>query len=91
MLPVAPVERVSALLVHIFTKVLIILAVQQNIYLLFWLSFGFKSLVDAIAGWMHLEKDITNVTKASTLWAYESIFMILAIVSLIGIIVLQKI
>ncbi|MFW0860459.1 MAG: YhfC family glutamic-type intramembrane protease, partial [Dehalococcoidia bacterium] len=64
-IPLGIVERVSALLIHIFTKAAIILAVQQSIYLLFWFSFGFKSLVDGIAGWMHLEKDIRSVTKAS--------------------------
>jgi uncharacterized membrane protein YhfC len=36
MLPVAPVERASTLCIHVFSNVLIILAVQQNIYLLFW-------------------------------------------------------
>ena len=91
MIPVGIVERAATLPIHIFTKVLIILAVQQNIYLLFWFSFGFKSLVDGIAGWMHLEKDIKNVTKASQMWAYESIFIVLALISLIGIIILQKI
>jgi uncharacterized membrane protein YhfC len=91
MIPVGIVERMATMPIHVFTKVLIILAVQQNIYLLFWFSFGFKSLVDGIAGWMHLEKDIKNVTKASQMWAYESIFIILAIISLLGIILLQKI
>jgi uncharacterized oligopeptide transporter (OPT) family protein len=67
------------------------LAVQQNIYLLFWLSFGFKSFVDGIAGWMHLEKDIKNVTKASQCWAYESIFIVLAPISIVGIMLLQRI
>jgi len=55
MIPIGIVERAATLPIHIFTKAIIVLAVQQNIYLLFWLSFGFKSLVDAIAGWMYLE------------------------------------
>jgi uncharacterized membrane protein YidH (DUF202 family) len=91
MLLVGPVERASTICIHVFSNVLIILAVQQNIYLLFWLSFGFKTLVDGIAGWMSLEKGIEDSTKVSQWWAYQSIFMILAIVSLLGIIFLQKI
>ena len=91
MIPIGIVERVSALCIHVFSKVLIILAVQQNIYLLFWFSFGFKTLIDGIAGWMHLKKDILSVTKASQWWAYQSIFIVLALISLIGIILLQKI
>lgn len=90
-MPIPAVERATALLIHIFTKVLIILAVQQNIYLLFWLSFWFKTLVDGIAGWMHLEKDIENVTKASQMWAYQSIFIPLDLISIVGIILLQRI
>jgi uncharacterized membrane protein YhfC len=91
MIPAGIVERTAALPIHIFTKVLIILAVQQNIYLLFWLSFGFKSFVDGIAAWMHLEKDIKNVAKASQFWAYESIFIVLALISIAGIMLLQRI
>lgn len=88
---VGPVERASAICVHVFSNVLIILAVQQNFYLLFWLSFGFKTLVDGIAGWMTLEKDIKSSTNVAQWWAYQAIFMILAFVSIIGIILLQKI
>lgn len=91
MIPIPIAERIFTLFIHIFTKVLIILAVQQNNYILFWYSFGFKSMVDAIAGWMHLEKDIRNVTKASQMWAFQSIFMILALISSLGIRLLQKI
>ncbi|MCL0029768.1 YhfC family intramembrane metalloprotease [Dehalococcoidia bacterium] len=88
---VGPVERVSAICFHVFSNVLVILAVQQNIYLLFWLSFGFKTLVDGIAGWMTLEKDIESSTNVAQWWAYQAIFMISALVSIIGIILLQKI
>lgn len=88
---VGPAERASTICIHVFSNVLIILAVQQNIYLLFWLSFGFKTLVDGIAGWMTLEKDIENSTKVSQWWAYQSVFMILALISIVGIVFLQKI
>ncbi|MCL0089805.1 YhfC family intramembrane metalloprotease [Dehalococcoidia bacterium] len=91
MLLLGPVERASAICFHVFSNVLIILAVQQNFYLLFWLSFGFKTLVDGVAGWMILEKDIKSSTNIAQWWAYQAIFMIDALVSIIGIILLQKI
>lgn len=90
-MPIPILERASSICIHVFCNVLIVLAVQLNIYLLFWFSFGFKCLVDGIAGWMDLEKDIDNVTKASLMWAYQSIFMILALISIVGIMFLQRI
>lgn len=90
MIPIGIVERASALPIHIFTKVLIILAIQQEAYLLFFLSLGFKALVDGIAGWMHLEKDIRNVGKPAQWWAYEFIFIILALISIAGIMFLRQ-
>lgn len=91
MLLVGPVERASAICFHVFSNVLIILAVQQDFYLLFLLSFGFKTLIDGIAGWMHLEKDIESSTNVAQWWAYQAIFMISALISVAGIILLQRI
>jgi len=91
LLLVGPVERASAICFHVFSNVLIILAVQQNFYLLFWLSFGFKTLIDGIADWMTREKDIESSTNVGQWWTYQAIFMISALVSIIGIILLQKI
>lgn len=85
MIPIGIVERASALPIHVFTKLLIILAIQQEVFFLFLLSVAFKALVDGIAGWMHLEKDIKNVAKPAQWWAYESIFIILALISIAGI------
>ena len=90
-MPIPIVERASTLCIHVFSNVLIILAVQLNIYLLFWFSFGFNVLVDGFAGWMILEKDIKNSTNVSQWWAYQSIFVTLAIISLVGIMLLQRI
>jgi len=91
LLPVPIIERASALCIHVFSSVLIILAVQQNYYLLFWLSFWFKTLVDGIAGWINLEHNARNVTKASQVWAIQFIFMILALFSIVGTILFQRI
>ena len=84
MIPVGIVERIFTLFIHVFCCVLIIIAVQENLYLYFWISFVFKSLVDAIAAWLILEKGIRNISKASQHWAYQSIFIILGLIALIG-------
>jgi uncharacterized membrane protein YhfC len=91
MIPIGILERVSAISIHIFTKALVFLAVQQGFYALFWLSFVFKSFVDGIASWMILEKDIRSITIASKLWVYQSVFVILALISMLGIVLLPKI
>lgn len=83
------IERTFTLLIHIFTKTLIILAVQQNFYL-FWVSFFFKSLVDSIAAWSHFELKITNWKKPKQIWQIELIIIILGVISAIGIFWLSK-
>ncbi len=89
MLFLPPVEKAAVLCTHVFSGVLIILAVQQNIYLFFGLAFGFRSLVDGIAAWMRLEKDIGSSREASLWWRYQSIYIALAFISLLGIMFLQ--
>ncbi|MEW6039852.1 MAG: hypothetical protein AB1648_16655 [Pseudomonadota bacterium] len=42
-----------------------------------------------LAGRMHLEKGIKNLAKPAQWWAYESIFMILALISIAGIMFLS--
>lgn len=89
-IPLGIIERAATLPIHIFAKALIFVAVQQNSYLLFGLSFGFSTLVDGIAGWMSLEKNIENSTKLSQWWAYEAVFVALALTSIAGIILLRN-
>ncbi|MCG8499115.1 MAG: YhfC family intramembrane metalloprotease [Firmicutes bacterium] len=84
LIPLGIVERIFTLFIHVFSCVLIFIAVQENLYLYFWVSFVFKSFVDAIAAWLILEKDIRNISKASQHWVYQSIFIILGLIALIG-------
>ncbi|RJS49040.1 MAG: hypothetical protein CIT03_04650 [Methanobacterium sp.] len=87
-IPLGIVERISTLFVHIFTCALIFIAVQGGNYFFFWVSFLFKSLIDSIAGWLHLEKDIRNVKSAYQHWKYQFIFLVLGIISLAGVLIL---
>lgn len=87
-IPLGIVERISTLFIHIFTCTLIFIAVQEGSYFFFWVSFLFKSLIDSIAGWLHLEKDIKNVKSAYQHWKYQLIFLVLGIVSLAGVLIL---
>lgn len=84
MIPLGIVERIFTLFIHVFSCVLIFIAVQENSYLYFWVSFIFKSFVDAVAAWLILEKGIRNISKASQHWGYQLIFIILGLIALIG-------
>jgi hypothetical protein len=64
---------------------LIVLAVQQNMYCLFGLSFFFKSFVDSVAAWSHFKLDITNWKKPKQIWFVEFLIIIFGIISLFGV------
>ncbi len=88
-IPLGIAERVVTLFIHVFTGALVVLAVQQGDPGLFWYAFIFKTLVDTVAAWLHLEKDIMNITDAAAHWRYQLIFACFGAVSLIGIGVLN--
>lgn len=79
------VERASTIPIHILTTILIVLAVQQNTYYLFLLSFFFKSFVDSVAAWSHFKLDITNWKKPIQIWFVEFLITIFGILSFLGI------
>ena len=81
------IERTFTLFVHAFTKVLIVLAVQQNNYALFWLSFGFKSLLDGIAAFGHLKWKVLD--KLSRIWIMELVVVVFGVISLLGLWILR--
>lgn len=76
------IERIFALSVHAFSKVLIVLAVQQSNYTLFWYSFGFKSLLDAIATFGIMRWKVLD--KLSRIWIMELIVAIFGLISVLG-------
>ena len=69
-IPAGIVERIIAIFVHAFSCVLIIYAVREGEWRWFWLSFFYKSVIDGIAGYVHLTHDIENLTT-SELWLLE--------------------
>jgi uncharacterized membrane protein YhfC len=79
------VERVATILIHVFTSILIVLAAQQNMYYLFWLSFFFKSFVDSVAAWSRFRLDIADWKKPKQIWFVEFLIIIFGIISLFGV------
>lgn len=84
MISVPIVERIAAVLTHLFTTVLIVLAFQQNAYYLFWISFFFKSFVDSVAAWASQKFDIAHWQKQRHIWFVESLFTVLGVISIFG-------
>lgn len=49
LLPV--IERVSTLMIHVLSSVLLVYAVRMRQQRWFWLAFAYKTAVDGVAGW----------------------------------------
>ncbi len=81
-IPAAIIERIFTLFVHVFTKVLIVLSVQQANPSFFWLSFGLKSLLDGIAAFGIMKWKILD--KLSRLWIMELIVVVFGLTSVLG-------
>jgi len=81
LLPVA--ERLSALVVHVLTCVLIVYAVRCNHFRWFWLSFLYKAVVDAFAAWAILATPMTqSVTDLATFETAGGVFAALGLACL---------
>jgi uncharacterized membrane protein YhfC len=85
-LPVA--ERVSALVAHVFTCVLIVYAVRIGESRWFWISFAYKSLLDAFAALGILATNLASSTR--TLAAFEAAVGVFALVGLAGLVFVRK-
>lgn len=83
LIPAPIVERASAVLLHTFSCVLIIYAVQTRKWKWFWVSFFYKTAVDAVAGFAQLTYGVQNLTTLST-WIMETVFLIFGLVGLWG-------
>ena len=76
-------ERASALAAHCLASVLLIYAVRTRRQLWFWLSFGYKSLIDTFAAWAILAwKMPGSATKMARFEAVIAIFALIAPVAL---------
>jgi uncharacterized membrane protein YhfC len=68
------VDRISAILVHIFCVVLLFYGVASAQARWLWLSFAYKTLVDAIAAFAYF----WGLETLSKLWALEALILLLA-------------
>jgi uncharacterized membrane protein YhfC len=82
-IPAPILERASAVLLHTFSCVLIIYAVQTRKWKWFWVSFIYKTAADAIAGFVQLTYGSGNLTTLNT-WMLEAVFLIFGLVGFWG-------
>jgi uncharacterized membrane protein YhfC len=77
------IERASALAAHCLASVLLIYAVRTRRPLWFWLSFGYKTLIDSFAAWAILAWKMPGSTPKTTVFeAVIAIFALFAPVAL---------
>jgi uncharacterized membrane protein YhfC len=88
-IPAPIVERVSAILLHAFSCVLIVYAVRTKEWKWFWLAFFYKTAVDGIAGLMHLEGLLKDLST-SGVWLVELVFLPFGLVGLWGLLAFRK-
>jgi uncharacterized membrane protein YhfC len=87
-IPMPIAERVSALVAHVFTCVLIVHGVRVGRSQWFWISFTYKSLLDAFAAWGILTTNLASSTR--TLVAFEAAVGGFALVGLAGLAYVRK-
>jgi len=80
---IAPiVERFFTVWVHIFCNVLIFFAIAKSQTRWFWLSFWFKSLIDAVAAYAQTASVIVSLEG---IWAIEAIVILWGILGWLGV------
>jgi len=82
-IPAPIVERAIVMLVHAFSCVLIIYPVRTREWKWFWISFLYKTMLDAIAGFIQITYGVQNLTVLGT-WAVELVLLPFGIVGLWG-------
>jgi len=88
-IPVPIVERAVVVLVHAFSCVLIIYAVQTREWKWFWISFLYKTMLDAVAGFIQITVGVQNLTILGT-WAVELVLLPFGIAGLWGLCVFRR-
>lgn len=84
--PAATIERLLAVLIHIYTCYAIAYAVVTRSPRHFWYAFILKSGVDTVAVWAQMG---FGINSASHLWIVEAIVAVFALISIFGIIHLR--
>jgi uncharacterized membrane protein YhfC len=88
-IPVPIVERAIVVMLHAFSSVLIIYAVQKKEWAWFWLSFLYKTAMDTIAGYIQIGYGVQNLTLAGA-WLVELVLVPFALIGLWGLIVFRS-
>ena len=74
------VERLAVILAHIFACVLIFYAIGRGEAKWGWLAIGYKTLLDAVAGFANF----WGVSTLSKIWTMEAILVVLGLIALWG-------
>jgi uncharacterized membrane protein YhfC len=82
-IPAPIVERITAVLLHAFSCVLIVYAVRTRAWRWFWAAFWYKTAMDAIAGLLHLENLLADMFTLG-MWVVELILLPFGLVGLWG-------
>jgi uncharacterized membrane protein YhfC len=82
-IPIPVVERTIVILLHAFSSILIIYAVQKKEWKWFWFSFLYKTAMDAIAGYFQITYGLENLTLGG-LWLVELIILPFGLIGLWG-------
>ena len=69
-IPASVLERINAIFLHAFASLLIVYAVQTGRWRWFWVSFLYKTAIDAAAGYLYITYGIENLTTRG-MWAFE--------------------
>lgn len=85
--PVGAVERVSAILAHVFTCAAIVFAARGGGLGWLWIAFVYKSALDAVAVWAQLGFGLDSAAK---IWTVEAIVAAFGAVAVIGIVRLVR-
>jgi uncharacterized membrane protein YhfC len=88
-IPVPIVERAIVILLHTFSSLLIIFAVQKKEWRWFWGSFLYKTAMDIIAGYFHITYGLQNLTLGG-LWLVELFLLPFGLIGIWGINVFQR-
>ncbi len=90
LIPMPIIERISALFIHIFSCVLIILSVKKKSPGWFWVSFIYKTFVDGLAGYFIFTKGKDYFSTVSQGYLFELYFILLALLGILGIVKIKK-
>ena len=75
---IGPAERILAILCHVASRTLTLLAVSTRRWTFFWYGFLLLSAVDAIAGFLY----VTDTVNAFNMWWVELMFVPFALASI---------